>query len=409
MNAINILLFDTPSNRIALKPFSDTRPTAKIRVGITTIEEKWNAYIPATYSYLTESYLQTKFPYISAEENLWINGSVLPNQPLVDAIKKLKHNETLIYGDTIIAFWSKHTLSSCVYVDNISKVHAKNISLSFTGEVIQLKNTWDIFTYNAQAIVEDLKLIKSTKTPEPLYDPHTIVYNLEDIFIEEGAVIKAAILNAETGPIYIGKNAIVEERAVIKGPVAIGEGAQVKVGSYISQGTTVGPYAKLGGEVINSVIFGYSNKAHDGFLGHSVIGEWCNLGACTTTSNLRNDYKTVTVWDNAIEGFVNTNLQFCGLFMGDYSKCGINTMFNTGTVVGVSTNLFGTGYFKRFVPSFTKGSPSEKLLVYELEKALTSIENTMARRNKELTQADKSILTHLSEEAMHIWLKSVIE
>jgi len=408
MNAINILLFDTPSNRIALRPFSDTRPIAKIRVGITTIEEKWNAYIPATYSYLTEGYLQTKFPYISAEENLWINGSVLPNQPLTDAIKKLKPNETLVCGDTIIAFWGTHTLSSCVYADNISKAQAKNISLPFTGDITQLKNKWDIFTYNAQAIVEDLKLIKSTKTTELLYDTHTIVYNLENIFIEEGAVIKAAILNAELGPIYIGKNAIVEERAVIKGPVAIGEGAQVKVGSYISQGTTVGPYAKLGGEVINSVIFGYSNKAHDGFLGHSVIGEWCNLGAGTTTSNLRNDYKTVTVWDDAMESFINTNLQFCGLFMGDYSKCGINTMFNTGTVVGVSTNLFGTGYFKRFVPSFTKGSPTENLFVYELEKALISIENTMARRNKELTQADKSILTHLSEEAMHISLKSVI-
>jgi len=408
MNAMNILLFDTLSSKIALKPFSDTRPIAKIRIGITTIEEKWDAYIPATYSFATERYLQTKFSSISTEKNLCINGSILPNQPLIDAIKKLKPNETLVTGDTIIAFWCDHISALYLYPDNISKVQTTNISLPFTGEITQLKNKWDIFTYNAQAIIEDFKQIKEIKATQPLHDPHTIVYNPENIFIEEGAVIKAAILNAEAGPIYIGKNAIVEERAVIKGPVAIGEGAQIKVGSYISQGTTIGPYAKIGGEVSNSVVFGYSNKAHDGFLGHSVIGEWCNLGASTITSNLRNDYKKVTVWDDAMEDFVNTNLQFCGLFMGDHSKCGIHTMFNTGTVVGVSTNLFGTGYFKRFIPSFTKGSPIDNLFTYDLEKALTSIENTMGRRNKELTQADKSILTHLSEEAMHIWLKSVI-
>jgi UDP-N-acetylglucosamine diphosphorylase/glucosamine-1-phosphate N-acetyltransferase len=408
MNAINVLLFDTPPNRIALKPFSDTRPIAKIRVGITTIEEKWNTYLPATYSFLTENYLQAKFPYTNAEKSLWINGSIIPNQSLVDAIKNLKTNETLIRGDIIIAFWDTDTPSPWAYLENISKAQTKNAALSFTEEIIQLKNKWDIFTYNAQAIIEDFETIKKRKTTQPLYDPHTIVYNPKNIFIEEGVVIKAAILDAELGPIYIGKNAIIEEKAVIRGPVAIAEGAQIKVGSYIYQGTTIGPYAKVGGEVSNSVIFGYSNKAHDGFLGHSVIGEWCNLGAYTTTSNLRNDYRTVTVWDDTVKDFANTNLQFCGLFMGDYSKCGIHTMFNTGTVVGVSTNLFGTGYFKRFIPSFSKGSPADNLLAYNLERALISIENTIMRRSKELTQVDKNILIHLSEEAMNLWHKSVI-
>jgi UDP-N-acetylglucosamine diphosphorylase/glucosamine-1-phosphate N-acetyltransferase len=405
---MNILLFDTLSNKVALKPFSDTRPIAKIRIGITTIEEKWKSHIPATYSYITERYLQSKFPSIKTENNLCINGSILPNRPLIDAIKKLKNNEVLISGNTIIAFWRDHMSALYLYPDDISKVLAFNISVSFSEKFIQLENKWDIFTYNAQVIIDDLEQIKQGSTTQPLKDPHTIVYNIENIFIEEGAVIKAAILNAEAGPIYIGRNAIVEERSVIKGPVAIGEGAQIKVGSYISQGTTIGPYAKVGGEVSNSVIFGYSNKAHDGFLGHSVIGEWCNLGAGTNTSNLRNDYAPVTVWDDTAKNFVNTNLQFCGLFMGDYSKCGIHTMFNTGTVVGISTNLFGTGYFKRFISSFAKGSPIDNLFTYELEKALTNIENTMLRRNKKLTQADKDILIQLSQEVMYTKLESAI-
>jgi UDP-N-acetylglucosamine diphosphorylase/glucosamine-1-phosphate N-acetyltransferase len=404
----NILLFDTLSTKIGLKPFSDTRPLATIRIGINTIEEKWKTFIPGTYSYLTDAYLRHKFACLSKTTNLYINGSICPNKTLVDAIQHIGPQEMLVQGDTIIAFWGEQISTPSPHTDTFSKLrdHAKTIP--FHETIMQLKNKWDIFLHNSEAIREDFAQLRANKVTQQVNDPHTIFYNPQDVFIEEGAKIKAAILNAEEGPIYIGRNAVIEERAIIKGPVAICEGAQVKAGSRIYPGTTVGPYAKIGGEVTNSVIFEYSNKAHEGFLGHSVIGEWCNLGSHTNTSNLRNDYKEVTVWNEAQSDFTKTNLQFCGLFMGPYSKCGINSMFNTATVVGVCTNLYGTGYFKRYIPSFTKGSPSDHLFPYNLEDALISIENTMARRNKTLTEIDRKLLTNLSEAAMSIWIKSVI-
>ncbi len=408
MEAMNIVLFDTISNRIALKPFSDTRPIATIRIGIHTLEEKWKTYIPGTYSYLTEDYLRAKFGCISATNNLCINGSIYPNQALVDRIMDLQPNEMLVQDSLIIAFWCQQIPSLQLYPDGFEKLRNQAKLVTFSGNLIHLKNKWDIFSHNSQAIREDFEHVRKNRVTQQIQDPHTIIYNSDNIFIEEGVKIRAAILNAEDGPIYIGRNATIEEQAVIKGPVAISEGAQVKVGSLIHSGTTLGPYAKVGGEVTNSVIFEYSNKAHDGFLGHSVIGEWCNLGANTTASNLRNDYKEVTIWDDSQEDFIKTNLQFCGLFMGAYSKCGINSMFNTATVVGISANLFGTGYFKRFIPSFTKGSPGDQLFTYNLEDVLISIENTMARRNKILTETDRRILTDLCDTAMPVWIKSVI-
>lgn len=410
MDDMNIVLFETRSNRIALKPFTDTRPIATLRIGITTIEEKWKNYIPGSYSYLTEDYLRSKFSCLSTNKNLCINGSILPSQPLVDSIMNLQSNQMLVQGNTIIAFWCEQLASIHLYPDGFDRLRNHTVPISFHDNIVQLKNKWDIFLHNPQAIREDFEHVKKKSAihSQPIQDPYTIVYNSENIFIEEGAKIKAAILNAEEGPIYIGKNAVIEERAVIQGPVAISEGAQVKVGSRIYAGTTLGSYAKAGGEIANSVIFEYSNKSHDGFLGHSVIGEWCNLGAHTNASNLRNDYKEVTVWDYDQEEYVKTKLQFCGLFMGAYSKCGINSMFNTATVVGISTNLYGTGFFKRFIPSFTKGSPSDQLFAYNLEDALNSIENMLTRRNKKLTETDKSILTTLFDAAMPIWIKSVI-
>ena len=405
---MNILLFDTPDNKLALKPFSDTKPIAKIRVGITTIEEKWKNYIPGIYSFITADYLAPKFPAISEKNNLCINGSILPNSHLVSAISKLQPNEMLMHEDTIIAFWGGQIQSLYLHPEDFSKIRATTTPIFFTENFIKLKNKWDIFLYNEQAIIEDFHPYKTKVTLNTLQDIHTILYNPAEIFIEKGAIIKSAILNAEEGPIYIGKNAIIEEGAIIKGPVAINEHAQIKAGSRICKGTTIGVYSKVGGEVINSIISDYSNKAHEGFLGHSVIGEWCNLGAHTTTSNLRNDYSYVTVWDDTQENYVKTDLQFCGLFMGDYSKCGINSMFNAGTVVGVSTNLFGTGYFKKFIPSFTKGSPRDNLFAYDIEEAFLSIAGSMGRRNKKLMKADKDLLIYLSEEALPIWVKSVI-
>eukprot|EP01132_Coremiostelium_polycephalum_P000765 gene765-948_t len=391
---------------MALKPFSDTRPVAKMRVGMMTIAEKWPIYLPATYSFVTSSYLQAKFPRTVDAKNLCINGSVLPNKGLIDAIKQLTQQEILVQDESILAFWCDQLTAKQLTPANLCELTASYQRVPFGGEMAQLNHPWDIFTHNAQAIIADWEQLVGHQVSQPLLDPYTIAYGVENIFIEKGVDIKAAVLNATGGPIYIGKNAVIEERAVIQGPVAIGEGAQIKVGSCIRSGTTIGPYSKIGGEVSQSVIFGYSNKAHDGFLGHSVIGEWCNLGAGTITSNLRNDYGAVTLWDQATKTFVSTSLQFCGLFMGDYSKCGIHAMFNTGTVVGVSASLAGTGYFKRWIPSFKHCNPAEDRVSFQnLPDVLVSIGKMMHRRNKALTDAEKEILSHLFEEALHAMVR----
>ncbi len=223
-----------------------------------------------------------------------------------------------------------------------------------------------------------------------------MVYAPENIFIEEGVYIRAAILNAENGPIYLGKNSIVQEGAIIRGAFAMGEGSHVNMGAKMRGDISLGPYCKVGGEVSNSVVFGYSNKAHDGFLGNSVLGEWCNLGADTNTSNLKNNYDSPKLWNHAYNDFEKTGIQFCGLMMGDHSKAGINTMFNTGTVVDVSTNIFGSGFPSNYIPSFAWGG-GEQYEEYELPKALETAERVMARRNVPFTPMDKEILSHIFE------------
>ncbi|MEM7055634.1 MAG: putative sugar nucleotidyl transferase [Bacteroidota bacterium] len=403
---MNILLFDTPQARLALKPFSDIRPLAHIRLGITTIEEKWAHYLPGDYSFITVPYLSKKFPCIEAPVNWCINSTVCPDKALVESIKQLQIHEQLVQGDTLIAFVGDQATLQGVYCDGLGQLGLKRVT--FQGSIMQVKNKWDIFLLNEAALSKDFQCIRASKTTQPIKDRHTTIYQAADIFIEEGATIKAAILNAELGSIYIGKNAIVQEGAIIRGPVALGEGAQVNAGARIYNATTIGPYAKVGGEISNAVIFGYSNKVHDGFLGNAVIGTWCNLGAGTTTSNLKNDYSEVKVWDDFQEDFVGTNLQFCGLFMGDYSKCGINTMFNTGTVVGVSAHLFGSGFYNKFIPAFTRGGPDTNMTIYKLGKALEAAARTMERRAKQLTEVDKYILTHISQESTTTWVKSML-
>jgi UDP-N-acetylglucosamine diphosphorylase/glucosamine-1-phosphate N-acetyltransferase len=396
---VNILLFDTPVSRTALAPFTDTKPIAALRVGIRTIIEKWADSWPGceSISYLTTNHLQAKFPAILAEQNLCIHASFLPTEELIQAMGNLAIDTALWHEDQLVAFWMKKD-AQIMHLASLSQPASNLIRTHFTGKLTQIKNKWDLFLQNATAIKEDLQHIRTQRKSQPIDDPHTICYNAQDIFIEAGAQIKAAILNAEAGPIYIGKDAVVEEQAVLKGPVALCEGAQVKVGSTLSHGTTIGPYSKVGGEISNTVIFEYSNKAHSGFIGNSVIGEWCNLGANTTTSNLRNDYRTIKVWDQEQEDFTETGLQFCGLFLGAYSKCGINTMFNTGSVIGICTNLFGAGYMKRFIPSFTKGSPPDGFYAADLDHAIESIKNTMARRNQGLSITDIDMLVYLYEQ-----------
>ncbi|EDP70218.1 adenylosuccinate lyase [Flavobacteriales bacterium ALC-1] len=384
---MNYILFDGPY-RNNLLPFTYTRPVADIRVGILTIRQKWESYLEYTTTTVTEDYLAEKFPMVEMEENIMINASFLPNMEVVEFVKNLNYNQALFKGEDVIAFYAKEGEE----VNDFSTFEA----IEFEGDILAIEHTWDIFSKNGEAIAEDFSLITKDRQSQPI--PATInTINPENIFIEKGATLNFATLNANSGPIYIGRDAEIMEGSIVRGPFALCNNATLKLGSKIYGPTTVGPYSKVGGEVNNSVIFGSSNKGHDGFLGNSVLGEWCNLGADTNNSNLKNNYAEVRLWDYQTEGFAKTGLQFCGLMMGDHSKCGINTMFNTGTVVGVSANIFGSGFPRNFVPSFSWGG-SKGFVTYKTNKAFEVAEVVMARRNEEFTEKDKSILEYVFEE-----------
>ncbi|WP_299094867.1 GlmU family protein [uncultured Winogradskyella sp.] len=384
---MNYILFDGPY-RDNLLPFTYTRPVAEIRVGILTIRQKWESFLEYTTTTVTEDYLSDKFPMVEMEENIMINASFLPNTEVVELVKNLNHNQALFKDEDVIAFFAKEGEE----VNDFSNFEA----IEFDGDILKIENTWDIFSKNGGAIEEDFNLITNGRKSEPI--PATVkTLNPENIFIEKGAKLNFVTLNASSGPIYIGKDAEIMEGTVVRGPLALCNNATLKLATKIYGPTTVGPHSKVGGEVNNSVIFGFSNKGHDGFLGNSVLGEWCNIGADSNNSNLKNNYAEVRLWNYQTGGFAKTGLQFCGLMMGDHSKCGINTMFNTGTVVGVSSNIFGSGFPRNFVPSFSWGG-SKGFVTYKTNKAFEVAEVVMGRRNEEFTDTDKAILEHVFEE-----------
>jgi len=324
----NIILFDDPALRGSLLPFTFTRPVADIRVGILTIAEKWERYLHSPTGYFTQDYLREKYTFTNSPA-LFINGALCPNEKLVHTINELQQGQALWHDQTLLAARIDDPESFSI------ESMKENPSVQFSGEYTLISKNWHIFQHNAAEIRVDYDLITRNRISAGINDRHTICYNEENIFVEEGVKIRAAVLNAEDGPIYIGKNASIQEGSLIKGPFALCEGSTVNMGAKMRGDTTVGPHSKIGGEVSNSVIFGFSNKGHDGFMGNSVIGEWCNIGADTNTSNLKNNYASVKLWEYTRGGFANTGLQFCGLMMADHAKCGINTMFNTGTVIGV--------------------------------------------------------------------------
>jgi len=385
---MNYILFDG-TVRNALLPFTFTRPVADIRVGILTIREKWEKYLGYTTTTLTEEYLMEKYPMVEMEENIMINASFLPNEVLVEMVQGLEENQAIICGDEVIAFYTKDTQEE-VDFDTYEVIE-------YTEDCLRIENPWDIFQKNDTALREDFELLTEDRKSQPIPASVSAIAP-ENIFIEEGAKLEYVILNASTGPIYIGKNAEIMEGSVIRGPFALCEEAQVKMGAKIYGATTVGPHSRIGGEVSNSVLFAYSNKGHDGFLGNSVLGEWCNLGADTNNSNLKNNYEEVKLWSYEKERFVKTGLQFCGLMMGDHSKCGINTMFNTGTVVGVSANIFGSGFPRNFIPSFSWGG-AQGMTTYMTNKAFETARIVMSRRKVEFTEQDAAILEHVFEES----------
>jgi len=383
---MNYILFDGPV-REALLPFTFTRPVADIRIGILTIREKWEKYLGYTTTTLTEEYLSEKYPMVEMEENILINASFTPNAALVKMVKALKINEAIFYGDDVIAFYSQESQ------EDIDFSNFKQIE--FTEEVLRVENTWDIFSKNQEAIQADFDFITEGRTSQPISKTNNLI-NSDNIFLEEGAQVEFSILNATDGPIYIGKNAQIWEGSLIRGAFALCDNAVVKMGGKMYGATTIGPFSKVCGEVSNSVIFGYSSKGHEGYLGNAVLGEWCNIGADSNNSNLKNNYAKVRIWNYATESFDQTGLQFCGLMMGDHSKTAINTMFNTGTVIGVNCNIYVPGFPRNFVPSFSWGGATG-FSSYLPKKAFDVAKVMMARRQVEFNDVEARILEHVFE------------
>ncbi len=383
---MNIVLFDHPDIRRSLLPLTYTRPVADIRVGILTLAEKWELALNSKVSFLTQDYLRKKFPSKISEDNLYINGALCPDDQLVAALVDLELGESLHKDGVTLALRAGRLESP----DEIP-IGSDNIGKEFSANATLLRYNWDLFLQNGEQICADFEIVTKGRKSETLSDPHTIVYNPGNVFIEEGVSIKAAIINAEQGPVYLGKGSEVQEGTIIQGPFALGEYSQLRLGGKMRPNTTIGPYCKVGGEVGNVIFQSYSNKAHEGFLGNSVIGSWCNLGADTNNSNLKNNYSNVRCWNYHHQSYIDSGLQFCGVMMGDHSKCSINTMLNTGTVVGICANIHGTGFPSKFVPSFIWGG-TEISNEYNFDKACETIAKVFERRDIAFDQLEIEIL-----------------
>lgn len=379
---MKIILVDGEES-LQLYPLTMTKPIGELRMGILTFKERWEKLSNQSVDFWAQDYLQVKYPVALTDDDLFVNPCFFATADLVEAILALEPNEALMYNNQIVASRGK----------TLDHFQTKK---EYTKDLIYLAHPWDLFTHNAFAIAHDYQLLTQGRKSQPLSDTNRCLHS-ENIFLEEGAVVEFAILNASEGPIYIGENAEIMEGSMVRGSLALCESAKLNLGTKIYPGTTIGPHCKVGGEVNNSILMGYSNKGHDGFLGNSVIGEWCNLGADTNNSNLKNNYGEVKVWSYKEERFVQTGLQFCGLMMGDHSKSAINTQFNTGTVVGICANVFDAGFPPTNVKSFTWGGKKDAP-VYQLDRAYDAADRMMQRRKQNLNDADKEILKYLFEK-----------
>jgi UDP-N-acetylglucosamine diphosphorylase/glucosamine-1-phosphate N-acetyltransferase len=370
---MNFILFDDERYHHFL-PLTHTRPLSELRCGILTMRERWQHVLSQPVSYLTAAHLQNKYPLHCTDDNILINSSCFVSAELLEMVVTLKKQESIVKGDQLIC--------ARITADQVRQFAIPDILMSTNSKVIeseitQLEKVWDIFSKNGMALNSDFDLLTRGKKSQPISPTNTVLGNR--LFIEEGARVECSIINTESGPVYIGRDAEVMEGSIIRGPFALGHQGVVKMGAKIYGPTTIGPGCKVGGEVNNSVFLANSNKAHDGFIGNAVIGEWCNLGADTNNSNLKNNYEEVRLWSEHKKTFIKTGLQFCGLIMGDHSKCGINTMLNTGTVIGVSCNIYGAGFPRNFIPSFSWGS-SSGFTTYELNKAIDTAKRVFERR-----------------------------
>ncbi len=391
----NIILFDINQQHLELLPLAFTRPIADIRIGILTIREKWERMLPGNYSYLTPDYMAGKYPAHFTDDNLFIAGHLIPDEELARQVNILNPGEALIDQQTVVAFRGSEA-------DFRENRYAHTLESSRKLRYIQ--HLYDIFLLNGECLEADFKLITRGRTSQPLSPSNRIIGDpcfadgTSKIFVEPGAKAECAIFNVTNGPIYLGADSEVMEGSCIRAPFAACEHAYVNMGTKIYGATTLGPYCKVGGELNNVVMFGFSNKAHDGFLGNAVIGEWCNLGAGAVASNLKNDYSEIKLWNYPTRRFLPTHLQFCGLIMGDHSKAGINTMFNTATVIGVGVNIHGAGFPRNFVASFSEGGTAGFTDV-QLPKFYAIAEKMMARRGRLLTEADKTIFEAIYNQA----------
>jgi UDP-N-acetylglucosamine diphosphorylase/glucosamine-1-phosphate N-acetyltransferase len=395
---MNLIFFDTPIQRLDLLPLTFTRPIADLRVGILKITEKW-AYWFSQYfenqeikiSFLTESYLSSKFSLHDGTDNFYINGGLIPNQELIRQIFQLFNNE-VISNENHLLVVRTHQLYQ-TYEDLVQGIP---VLQQMNEEVTLISQLWHIFELNRQQIISDFEIVTKNRRSQPIKDPHTFIYGKDNIFVEEGVTVKSAILDAENAPIYLGKNSVVELGCMIRGAFALCEGAALNFGTKIRGDTTIGVYSKFGGEISNVVVQGYSNKAHEGYLGNAVIGEWCNLGADTNASNLKNNYQSVEIWNYRTQDFVPTGKLFCGVMMGDFVRCGINTMLNTGTVIGVGANVFGAGFPPKYVPNFSWGG-AEGFTNTKLDKFLETAKEMKSRKGQTLSLQDLDILKFVYE------------
>lgn len=378
---MRILLFDGPE-RDHLLPFTFTRPVAHIRLGIDRLIDKWEAVLKQPCGIYTQPYLQHKFPLQLQTQNIFINAAVVPNPSLAKAVLSLSVNETLVFKGQILAACTHGQTPPASFDDLLQKEWKKPFH--------QLQSPSDIFMLNDVVLRADFKRITLGRKSATISKTNRVL-GQENIFIEENATVECATINAQQGPVYIGENVYVMEGSSLRGSIAICDHSVVKMGAKIYGATTLGPFSKMGGEINNCVVFGYSNKAHEGYLGNAVLGEWCNIGAGTNASNLKNSYGKLRVWNYTSESFAKTDLQFCGLLMGDYSRCSIQTSFNTATVVGIACNIFGYGFPRNFIPSFSYGGP-QGLKTFLLDKAIEAIQGMMDRKSITLDQSDKAII-----------------
>jgi UDP-N-acetylglucosamine diphosphorylase/glucosamine-1-phosphate N-acetyltransferase len=392
---LNIILFDSDA-RNNLLPLTATRPVGELRLGILTLREKWELRMNASVSYITQEYLQVKYPIRFESDNLIVNSSVLPDEAICTRIEALQMNEALLNkeGDLIAARISEHQIESLIADEEIKEL--SGISIQNEEQLRYLTRLWHFSEFNEQELLADFALLTQGKKSNPISSTNRIL-GYSNVFLEEGVSMEFCTINATKGPVYIGKNVEIMEGCMLRGPISIGENSILKMGAKIYGPSTFGPSCRIGGEVARSIFYANSNKSHEGYLGDSVLGEWCNLGADTNNSNLKNNYGEVKLWDYVSEKFEKTNRNFLGLIMGDHSKCAINTMFNTGTVVGVFTNLYGAGFPRNFVPDFSWGGAEGGYRTYKFQEACETAAIVMARRNVVFNELDKSILNHIYE------------